>query len=156
MGNSQECESGLRTLERNGYRITVAVRVFKIGEAVFSVEGEEVDQPTVYTIQVGVDRHVLTDQGKYVNHSCRPNCCFDAESQVFRALRTIDAEDEITFDYHTTEYDMRHPFECHCGAADCRGYIRGYKHLSAEHRKRMAFRVPSYLKLMAEAEDEKL
>lgn len=37
--------------------------------------------------------------GKFMNHSCRPNCCVDGY-QV-KACRGIGPEEELTFDYST-------------------------------------------------------
>ena len=147
MSNLAECSNHLKTLKNNGYHMTVAARIFKTDEAIFLVDGAELDQPTVYTIQVGTDRHRLTTYGMYVNHSCHPNSYFDVENLVFRALQMINVGEEITFNYCTTEYDMSRPFQCHCGAVDCLGYIRGYKHLPAKHRERLSLWVPDYLKL---------
>ena len=147
-----ERTADLAVVNRNGYRATLATRIFKIDELVFPVVGECMDHPTVYTIQVAANRHVVTLYGKYVNHSCHPNCCFDTEHLIFRALRTIAAEEEITFDYNTTEYDLCWPFQCCCGAIDCLRYIRGYKYLSAEHRQRLVSLTADYLKSMRKAD----
>jgi hypothetical protein len=57
------------------------------------------------------------------NHSCDPNAGFDTDGML-RALRTIAAHDEITYDY------LLYPipaspwnFACECGSADCKGWI---------------------------------
>ena len=34
----------------------------------------------------------------------------------------------MRFDYETTEYEVGAFSDCHCGATNCRGEIRGYKH----------------------------
>ena len=44
------------------------------------------------------------------------------------ATRDIGENEPITFDYDTTEDDLRGDrggFECHCGAANCRGVVLG-------------------------------
>ena len=44
------------------------------------------------------------------------------------ALRPLAAGETVTFDYDTTEEDLRGErggFECHCGAANCRGEVLG-------------------------------
>ena len=33
--------------------------------------------------------------------------------------------DELTFFYPSTEWEMVHPFQCECGAADCLKWITG-------------------------------
>lgn len=39
--------------------------------------------------------------------------------------------DELSFFYPSTEWDMAQGFSCFCGAATCRGLIRGAKSMSA-------------------------
>jgi SET domain-containing protein len=41
--------------------------------------------------------------GRYVNHSCRPNCYIDiiGDRIWIRALRDLEAGDELTYDYCT-------------------------------------------------------
>jgi hypothetical protein len=131
-------ERSLTVIDKNGYRTTLAARAFKIGEIIFPVIGASVDKPTVYTIQISADRHVLSVYGKNINHSCCPNCRFDPLQLVFRALRDIAAGEELTFDYNTTEYELFRPFKCHCNSVNCLKYIRGYKHLTAEQRRLLA------------------
>mmetsp|Transcript_54869 Transcript_54869/g.151924 ORF Transcript_54869/g.151924 Transcript_54869/m.151924 type:complete len:288 (-) Transcript_54869:102-965(-) len=51
------------------------------------------------------------------------------------ALRSIAPREALTFDYHTTEWDMASPFTCLCLAPGCVGTVRGYKWLTAEQRE---------------------
>ena len=139
---------GLAVLSRQGFRSTVATRVFHTGEIVFPVAGESTARPTRYTIQVAADRHVLTTCARFVNHNCGPNCRFDDAAMVFRALQTIACGEEITFNYNTTEYDLACPFRCHCGLPNCLGYVRGYKYLSPPDRERLASLIPDHLRFM--------
>lgn len=63
---------------------------------------------------------------RFTNHSCNPNCGLkDAVTLV--AIRDIETGEELTIDYDTLEYDWE--MECNCGSENCRGKIRGYKHL---------------------------
>lgn len=62
----------------------------------------------------------------YVNHCCNPNSGF--QGQIFLvAIRDIAQGEEITFDYAMCLGDGPHaaPYklECHCGSAQCRGWI---------------------------------
>jgi hypothetical protein len=61
------------------------------------------------------------------------------------AVRDIPAGEELTFDYLTTEWEMATPFACRCGAADCRGLIQGFKHLSPEAQAHLISRCSPYL-----------
>lgn len=65
------------------------------------------------------------------NHSCDPNAGFDSEGML-RALRTIAAREEITYNY------LLYPipaspwsFACECGSRDCKGWIDAKRDLEA-------------------------
>jgi D-alanine-D-alanine ligase len=57
------------------------------------------------------------------NHSCDPNTGYLGLNVM--ALRPIAAGEELTLDYRTMLNEDSEPFECHCGAASCRGSIAG-------------------------------
>lgn len=65
----------------------------------------------------------------FLNHSCRPNVHADLPRRVMVAARPIDAGEELTFDYNTTEWELAQPFRCRCGATHCYGMVQGFKHL---------------------------
>jgi len=71
------------------------------------------------------------DVDNYLCHSCAPNCHFRIGADLACGLiasRDIAAGESINFDYDTTEDDLtgeRGGFECHCGAANCRGMVLG-------------------------------
>lgn len=69
------------------------------------------------------------DPGEWapIDHACDPNAWLDGLDVVAR--RDIAEGDEITLDYATFCTDPMRPFPCSCGAADCRGTIRGTDHL---------------------------
>jgi len=63
----------------------------------------------------------------YINHSCNPNCGFKGQIFII-AMRNIEIEEEITFDYgmiissnpkSTGYFKMK----CLCGSKNCRGII---------------------------------
>ena len=59
----------------------------------------------------------------YINHSCEPNAAI-AGQIVFVAMRDIEANEEITADWATTD-DLDYSMPCHCGSPECRGTISG-------------------------------
>jgi hypothetical protein len=66
-------------------------------------------------------RVLCWDHGRFVNHSCDPNCRstgFDFEI----AVRDIQPGEEITDDYGSLNVDYE--FDCRCGSPRCRGTIR--------------------------------
>ncbi len=59
----------------------------------------------------------------FSNHSCDPNIGIRGQI-VFVALRAIEAGEELTHDWATTD-DDDYTLTCRCGAACCRGVITG-------------------------------
>lgn len=83
-----------------------------------------------YSYQVGPDQFYGTPEGKagddadYMNHSCDPNTWFEADGSM-TALRDILPEQEITYDYATSESRADFKLQCRCGSPLCRGTVRG-------------------------------
>ncbi len=59
----------------------------------------------------------------YTNHSCEPNIALQGQI-VFVAMRDIEAGEELTHDWATTD-DGDYAMECRCGAKTCRETITG-------------------------------
>ena len=121
----------------NGAYALITNREIFTNEVVFVLQGEFTDQPSKYSIQIGEGRHLeplpndLGDVGsliRFFNHSCDPSTFLNLEDLTVRALRDLEPGEEVTFNYNATEYDMANPFECHCNARNCLGYIRGFKY----------------------------
>ena len=122
-----ECVGGL-------YRL-VATREFGIADRILLLEGEIVESPSRFSVQIGPGQHVEVPaevqvkqpldryRWRFLNHSCEPNAKFENPNLV--AIREIKASEQITFDYNTTEYDLATPFECHCKSDGCCGLVRG-------------------------------
>ncbi|KAF1966548.1 hypothetical protein BU23DRAFT_560127 [Bimuria novae-zelandiae CBS 107.79] len=84
------------------------------------------------TVQASRALHIdLNCDLVYTNHSCLPTLVFDMQRWEVRVnpdlKEGLKAGDELTFFYPSTEYDMAQPFECRCGASECRGTIAGAK-----------------------------
>ncbi len=103
-----------------------AVTDFQQGDIVFSFTGPVMTEQTLYTLQIEPGKY-LSDplvMGK-VLHACDPNMECDMRTLTFTARRDIAAGEMLTMDYETTEDELFRPFFCGCGAASCRGWIRG-------------------------------
>ena len=85
-----------------------------------------------HTIQIGAHTHLLPDGQlwRYLNHSCAPNCRIDFRTWTVVTTRAITCNEELTFNYLTTEWDMAAPFMCQCGAQYCYGCVAGFKYLT--------------------------
>jgi uncharacterized protein len=59
-----------------------------------------------------------------VNHSCEPNLGL-AGNILLVSMRDIAAGEELTIDYALFLGDPGFTMDCHCGAAACRGTVRG-------------------------------
>lgn len=66
------------------------------------------------------------------NHSCDANTGMDGLNVV--ALRNIRIQEELTLDYSSFLDENMEPFECRCGAANCRGTINGVEGNSVNTR----------------------
>jgi len=99
------------------------------------------EAPSYLTIQLADDQHILLQPSflQYVNHSCKPNAYFDVEKMELVAMENIQAGEQITFFYPSTEWDMAQPFDCHCRQDECFGVIRGAAYLSLEQIKKHRF-----------------
>ncbi|HUG39203.1 MAG TPA: SET domain-containing protein-lysine N-methyltransferase [Longimicrobiales bacterium] len=67
------------------------------------------------------------EEWRPINHSCDPSAWLDGLDVVAR--RIISAGEQITLDYATFANEVMPPFHCRCGAAECRGVIRGDDYL---------------------------
>jgi hypothetical protein len=114
---------------------------FKKGDvlSIFSA-GEVCKTPHYLTVQTGRDQHItlMPEFLQYINHSCDPNVFFDTTSMKLIALKDISENDEFTFFYPSTEWDMAQPFICFCGSKACLQNIKGAKYLLPEQVKKYA------------------
>lgn len=99
-----------------------------------------------FAYQSGADEYLLLDGiDRYMNHSCDPNTWW-TDDDTLAACRTIEAGEEVTYDYATTE--ISHPVElhCRCGAATCRGVVTHLDHLDAAWQAKYGDHLPSHVK----------
>lgn len=124
-----------------------ATSLIKRGEGIFDWEEEGIfynvekasDLPgniKDYAIQYDVNKWVDTKGlGRILNHSCEPNAGIKGLYKLI-AVRDISPNEEIVWDYDTTENsDWVMKGECQCGAARCRKIIQGYRFLPQELKK---------------------
>src|ERR1700678_832557 len=84
----------------SGSRGVFANRAIPAGAAICSITFERIlHAPSRHTVQIGTDAHVqpLPGELQLVNHSCDPNVTFDVERMVLRALRNIEAGEELRY-----------------------------------------------------------
>jgi hypothetical protein len=73
----------------------------------------------------------------FVNHSCEPNAGLNIQGMdvVLLAIRDIEPDEEIYFDYSTTMDEDDFEMICHCKKPSCRKVIRDFKHLPADRKR---------------------
>lgn len=79
------------------------------------------------SIQVDDDAYLVPPRlvaGDRVNHSCGPNAGLRGDRTLV-AMRDIDAGDEVSYDYATSDGSPYDEFTCRCGSAACRGAVSG-------------------------------
>ncbi|XP_056020790.1 uncharacterized protein LOC125649572 isoform X3 [Ostrea edulis] len=78
-----------------------------------------------------IDGYRMGNIGRYVNHSCEPNCEMQKwnVNGVYRmglfALKDISDDTELTYDYNFHSFNVDAQQLCRCGSAECRGVIGG-------------------------------
>lgn len=111
------------------------------GEVVVYADGEKINRPIVYSLQISENVHTIGPGG--LDHVCNsPNCGVDPKTHNIVALRDIDAGQFLFFNYLTTEWELASPFECKCGDNGCFENIKGFKYLSTVQRQQILGALP--------------
>ena len=142
-----------------GHRLHASRRL-AAGHRLFHLNGVVVDSPSKFSIQIGLGQHVEVPADttrdeqlqsfpwRFLNHSCDPNLVIRNRQVMTR--RSIEATEELTFNYNTTEYDMATPFMCRCGAPECSGVIGGFRYLAISEQERLEPILSDYLRTKVE------
>ena len=76
----------------------------------------------------------------FINHSCSANMTIDVIDFRYIAIKNIHKNEEITYNYNTTEYDMeksRDAFKCECDSKQCVGKVKGFKYLTQAYKLKL-------------------
>lgn len=107
-------------------RGVLVLRTFREGDVLFRMNGTLTETMTQHSLQLDERWHLDDpDFAGRTLHSCDPNSRFDPQTHLFTALRDIFPGDLLTMDYDETEDVLFRPFDCACGAIQCRGHIAG-------------------------------
>jgi SET domain len=127
----------------------------------FSGKAVPFHQANAMSLQLSSDLFLRSNGeiDEYVNHSCEPNCTVSFHGEFLPylvAARKIAPGEEITFNYHCTEWDLLEQervfredcaFVCLCHSESCLGEIRGFKYLSLQQQIRLSPHVSPFLRL---------
>ena len=135
-------------LRADGQRGLFALGHVSRGEILIVYDGPVIDHPTRYSIQIDDNRHIdgTPESNAYLNHSCDPNAYVDWNGVFLRALRDIEAGEEVTCNYLTTDWELHEKFVCQCGAPKCYGQIAGFRYLAPEQQQALEPLVPAFMR----------
>ena len=134
----------LRIARSNTGHGLFAGRPFAPGDLILTLRGPRYDRdhPIHGTpgganlLQTGWRTYILLESpGVFANHSCNPNAGIRGNRRLV-AIRRIDPDDEIRFDYSTTMAEDYWTLECSCGDPLCRRQVRDFKYLPQEIQAR--------------------
>lgn len=108
----------------------------KKGEIVAIFEGRKISKNEAdelytqgfdYLLQIDNELFLyLEEDSKFINHCCNPNTSFLLQNGELIALRDINKNEEITFDYSTNENTDFIIENCRCNSQNCRKKIKKY------------------------------
>ena len=113
-----------------GEKIREGSRIFPIkGRPVRFTDTLRMDHQESYALQVEQDRYLLCGSPfVLINHSCNPNSGIDG-GLYFTAIKDIEKEEEITWDYSTSMLERHWTMRCECGEKACRKIIQDFDQL---------------------------
>lgn len=98
-----------------------------------------------HAIQFAPHKWIDSSLGRNVNHSCNPNAGFKGLFKLV-AMRDIEADEEIVYDYDMTENSDWVMEGCRCGSENCRKIICGYRFLPDEIKEKYCEYTSDWLK----------
>jgi hypothetical protein len=114
----------------NKFRSLITKQTYTKGEVICEIPTEKIfDKANRYTVQIGREKHTEVGKLSALNHSCDPNVILDTERLIMVARRDIEKEEELSFFYPSTEWEMDAPFICLCGASNCIHVVAGARFL---------------------------
>lgn len=93
------------------------------------------------------ETHLVCEQGseRFMNHSCDPNTWW-GDNNTMIARRDIQPDEELTYDYATTEITIPFEMPCECGSANCRGVITNVDYQDTAWQKQYGGYLPEHTK----------
>ncbi len=134
-----------KSSQKYGGMAYFAKHSFKKGDIVIHCFGKTINhQAGHFSMQIELKKHYLPTKwtGRYLNHSCDPNCFAHTRKDGFPdmiALKNIKKGDEITYSYFMTEYEWascayEKDAACLCGAKKCAKKILSFSQLTDKQK----------------------
>ena len=106
-----------------------------------------------YGFQCGVDQFCLSENtSREMNHSCDPNTWW-SDSYSLEARRDIQPNEEVTYDYATSDVALAFEISCSCGAENCRGIVTNLDYQLSSWQQQYGTKLPQHT-LLAIAESK--
>lgn len=109
----------IKIINNNFDYVAITTRIIPKGSLVRVMNGVNVKTPTRTSIQWGHEahrRHVEDNVGKYINHSCDPTLRVDGALPYLWAIKDIEPNMPLTFNYMKNEDNISSSFICNeCG-----------------------------------------
>ena len=80
-----------------------------------------------------------------MNHCCEPNCGLDGNI-VFIAIKDIQKDEELTYDYCMTETNPNYKMNLFCDKSTCRGILSGNDWMKNDLQKKYGKYFSNYIK----------
>ena len=107
--------------DENYWHAVYTSRSLYRGEVIYTLSSnKKLVKPTRTSIEIYRSYHVEDPLGRYINHSCTPTCMVVGLNIV--AIKDIEEDEEITFDYTKNESSLAHSFKC----KTCKQVIEGF------------------------------
>ena len=127
---SRSIPASLMIRTHHKYRSLTTKKAYRAGDVICPIPSESLfDKPNQFTVQIGIDRHVEVSELASMNHSCDPSTILETTRMLVFAARDLSPDDELTFFYPSTEWEMSSPFICLCGALNCIHVVAGARFL---------------------------
>ncbi|KAK7200887.1 hypothetical protein NESM_000147500 [Novymonas esmeraldas] len=134
-------EGGLTVVQsKTGEPIAVSAQEHEEDDVVFETTGVLLPFPIRSTVELPGDSHLrLTGGSEFLQHSCLPNLRLEIAGAHIRgvALRAIEANEKLTYNYLTTEWEISKVFHCSCNVYSCYGLIKGFRFLDREQQEHL-------------------
>ena len=120
--------------DENGERKVLAHVRIEPGAVICKFAGKIIDYEKTLTLgnkesfafQVEKDIYIYLDQPyRYFNHCCEPNCGVTPNQELI-ALKTIDKNEELRYDYSTTMLEHHWKMKCTCHKPSCRKIVTDF------------------------------
>lgn len=85
-----------------------STKKYRKNEIIFTLSGKEFPYPTRETIHIGNNVHIYDSFGIFINHSFSPTIYIHGKDVC--ALRDIEPDEELVFNYNENEINMAAPF----------------------------------------------